>query len=92
MILIVLEINLYIFLNKAQMNVFKNKEDFSNQPLQLFLFQDLVAMISGRIPPQVEKAIKKQLQLYSSNTTSVLSQFPSQQVSTAVLYVAVILQ
>ena len=74
---------------------FRNKEDFSNQPLQLmvlFLFQDLVAMISGRIPPQVEKAIKKQLQLYSSNITSVLSQFPSQQVSTAVLNAVVILQ
>ena len=55
----------------------------------LFLFQDLVAMISGRIPPQVEKAIKKQLQLYSSNITSVLSQFPSQQVSTAAVLNAV---
>lgn len=45
-----------------------------------FIFQDLVAMISGRIPPQVEKAIKKHLQSYASNITSVLSQFPSQQV------------
>ena len=74
---------------------FRNKEDFSNQSLQLmflFLIQDIVAMISGRIPPQVEKAIKKQLQLYSSNITSVLSQFPSQQVSTAVINAVVILQ
>lgn len=39
-------------------------------------------MISGRIPPQVEKAIKKQMHSYASNITSVLSQFPSQQVST----------
>ena len=74
---------------------FRNKEDFSNQSLQLmflFLIQDIVAMISGRIPPQVEKAIKKQLQLYNSNITSVLSQLPSQQVSAAVINAVVILQ
>ena len=38
-------------------------------------------MTSGRIPARVEKAIRKLLMTYSSNITSVLSQFPSQQVS-----------
>ena len=37
-------------------------------------------MTSGRIPARVEKAIRKLLMTYSSNITSVLSQFPSQQV------------
>jgi acetyl-CoA carboxylase/biotin carboxylase 1 len=38
-------------------------------------------MISGRVPSHVEKSIKKLLQTYNSNITSVLCQFPSQQVS-----------
>ena len=75
---------------------FRNKEDFFQSTptadVFVFVFLDLVAMISGRIPSQMEKAIKKQLQLYFSNITSVLSQFPSQQVSTAVLNAVVILQ
>uniref|UniRef100_A0A8W8JG91 Acetyl-CoA carboxylase central domain-containing protein n=1 Tax=Magallana gigas TaxID=29159 RepID=A0A8W8JG91_MAGGI len=52
-----------------------------------FLFdsvQDLVAMISGRILPQVEKAIKKEMHSYASNITSVLSQFPSQQIANVI--------
>ncbi|KAK3098334.1 hypothetical protein FSP39_018526, partial [Pinctada imbricata] len=55
-----------------------------NPSLPLLELQDLVAMISGRIPPQVEKAIKRQLQLYASNITSVLSTFPSQQIANVI--------
>lgn len=36
--------------------------------------------ISGRIPTSVENTINKELANYSSNITSVLCQFPSQQV------------
>ena len=42
-------------------------------------------MTSGRIPARVEKAIRKLLMTYSSNITSVLSQFPSQQVREFIL-------
>ena len=38
-------------------------------------------MISGRIPPDVEKAIRKLMSSYASNITSVLCQFPSQQIA-----------
>ena len=40
----------------------------------------MISSISGRIPPTVEDSIKKHLSSYASNITSVLSQFPSQQV------------
>ncbi len=43
--------------------------------------QELIAMISGRIPPDVEKKIRMLMQTYHSNITSVLCQFPSQQVN-----------
>lgn len=38
-------------------------------------------MISGRIPNEVETAIRKLMAAYAGNITSVLCQFPSQQVS-----------
>ena len=38
-------------------------------------------MNCGRVPSHVDKSIKKLLQTYASNITSVLCQFPSQQVS-----------
>lgn len=38
-------------------------------------------MIQGRVPPHVERSIRKLMSSYASNITSVLCQFPSQQVS-----------
>lgn len=38
-------------------------------------------MISGRIPGNVEKELRKIMSKYASNLTSVLSQFPSQQIA-----------
>ncbi|CAJ0946014.1 unnamed protein product [Ranitomeya imitator] len=43
--------------------------------------QDIMTSVSGRIPPNVEKAIKKEMAQYASNITSVLCQFPSQQIA-----------
>lgn len=48
--------------------------------LPLLELQDIMTSVSGRIPPNVEKAIKKEMAQYASNITSVLCQFPSQQV------------
>ncbi|MEQ2196491.1 hypothetical protein XENOCAPTIV_030555 [Xenoophorus captivus] len=47
--------------------------------LPLLELQDIMTSVSGRIPPAVEKAIKKEMAQYASNITSVLCQFPSQQ-------------
>ncbi|CAB4043260.1 acetyl- carboxylase 1 isoform X1, partial [Paramuricea clavata] len=43
-----------------------------------------LSSISGRIPEQVEEAIHRLLANYASNITSVLSQFPSQQIANVV--------
>lgn len=43
--------------------------------------QEMISSISGRIPATVEETIKRHLSSYASNITSVLSQFPSQQVN-----------
>ncbi|XP_078337630.1 acetyl-CoA carboxylase-like isoform X9 [Crassostrea virginica] len=72
------------FKSKLQTSIERLMKCLRDPSLPLLELQDLVAMISGRIPPQVEKAIKKQLQLYSSNITSVLSQFPSQQIANVI--------
>ncbi|KAG5843414.1 hypothetical protein ANANG_G00150700 [Anguilla anguilla] len=49
--------------------------------LPLLELQDIMTSVSGRIPPAVEKAIKKEMAQYASNITSVLCQFPSQQIA-----------
>lgn len=38
-------------------------------------------MIQGRVPQHEERAIRKLMSNYGSNITSVLCQFPSQQVT-----------
>ncbi|XP_065428923.1 acetyl-CoA carboxylase 1 isoform X3 [Chrysemys picta bellii] len=49
--------------------------------LPLLELQDIMTSVSGRIPPNVEKSIKKEMAQYASNITSVLCQFPSQQIA-----------
>ena len=48
--------------------------------LPLLEMQEIMGSISGRIPASVEKDIRRQLNNYGSNITSVLCQFPAQQV------------
>ncbi|XP_060601349.1 acetyl-CoA carboxylase-like isoform X2 [Ruditapes philippinarum] len=52
--------------------------------LPLLELQEMIAVTSGRIPSRVEKAIRKLLSSYASNLTSVLSQFPSQQIANVI--------
>ncbi|XP_071137494.1 acetyl-CoA carboxylase-like isoform X4 [Mytilus edulis] len=52
--------------------------------LPLLEMQELISIISGRVPTNVERSIKKLLQTYASNITSVLNQFPSQQIATVI--------
>ncbi|XP_076754635.1 acetyl-CoA carboxylase isoform X3 [Xylocopa sonorina] len=52
--------------------------------LPLLELQEVIATISGRIPISVEKKIRKLMSLYERNITSVLAQFPSQQIATVI--------
>ncbi|XP_012679531.2 acetyl-CoA carboxylase-like isoform X2 [Clupea harengus] len=49
--------------------------------LPLLELQDIMTSVSSRIPPAVEKAIRREMAQYASNITSVLCQFPSQQIA-----------
>ncbi|KAJ8957940.1 hypothetical protein NQ318_001938 [Aromia moschata] len=46
--------------------------------------QEVMASISGRIPAAVEKKIRRLMGLYERNITSVLAQFPSQQIASVI--------
>lgn len=48
--------------------------------LPLLELQEIMTSVAGRIPPTVEKDIRKVMAQYASNITSVLCQFPSQKV------------
>lgn len=48
--------------------------------LPLLELQEIMTSVAGRIPPSVEKDIRKVMAQYASNITSVLCQFPSQKV------------
>ncbi|XP_020604828.1 acetyl-CoA carboxylase-like isoform X1 [Orbicella faveolata] len=52
--------------------------------LPLLELQEMISSIAGRIPATVEETIKRHLSSYASNITSVLSQFPSQQIANVV--------
>ncbi|XP_049317448.1 acetyl-CoA carboxylase [Bactrocera dorsalis] len=52
--------------------------------LPLLELQEVIASISGRIPVSVEKKIRKLMTLYERNITSVLAQFPSQQIAAVI--------
>ncbi|XP_065669761.1 acetyl-CoA carboxylase isoform X2 [Hydra vulgaris] len=52
--------------------------------LPLLEMQELLASVSGRIPQVVEDSIKSYLSKYASNITSILNQFPSQQIANVI--------
>ncbi|XP_064627568.1 acetyl-CoA carboxylase-like isoform X4 [Lineus longissimus] len=52
--------------------------------LPLLELQELISAISGRVPPHVAKAIKRHMAGFASNITSVLCQFPSQQIANVI--------
>ena len=52
--------------------------------LPLLEMEELMSAISGRIPQEVEQNICRLLTLYASNITSVLCQFPSQQIAAVI--------
>ncbi|XP_044738438.1 acetyl-CoA carboxylase isoform X3 [Chrysoperla carnea] len=52
--------------------------------LPLLEMQEVIASISGRIPMIVEKKIRRLMSDYERNITSVLAQFPSQQIASII--------
>lgn len=52
--------------------------------LPLLELQELISSIQGRIPAQVEKSIVRLISQYANNLTSVLAQFPSQQIAAVI--------
>ncbi|KAF3695826.1 Acetyl-CoA carboxylase 2 [Channa argus] len=49
--------------------------------LPLLELQEIMTSVAGRIPPSVERDIRKVMAQYASNITSVLCQFPSQRIA-----------
>lgn len=59
-------------------------QSLRDRSLPLLELQEVIASISGRIPLSVEKKIRKLMTLYERNITSVLAQFPSQQIASVI--------
>ncbi|XP_053683269.1 acetyl-CoA carboxylase isoform X3 [Sabethes cyaneus] len=62
----------------------KFMQSLRDPSLPLLELQEVIASISGRIPLSVDKKIRKLMQLYERNITSVLAQFPSQQIASVI--------
>ncbi|XP_056384806.1 acetyl-CoA carboxylase 2 isoform X2 [Hyla sarda] len=69
------------FTTKVKEWVYKLMKTLRDPSLPLLELQEIMTSVSTRIPPTVEKAIRKVMAQYASNITSVLCQFPSQQIA-----------
>ncbi|KAM4709981.1 acetyl-CoA carboxylase 2 isoform 2-T2 [Discoglossus pictus] len=69
------------FTAKLKEWVLKLMKTLRDPSLPLLELQEIMTSVSTRIPPTVEKAIRKVMAQYASNITSVLCQFPSQQIA-----------
>nr|DBA22859.1 TPA: hypothetical protein GDO54_013851 [Pyxicephalus adspersus] len=69
------------FANKVKEWVHKLMKTLRDPSLPLLELQEIMTSVSTRIPPIVEKTIRKVMAQYASNITSVLCQFPSQQIA-----------
>ncbi|KAE8634241.1 hypothetical protein XENTR_v10002237 [Xenopus tropicalis] len=61
--------------------VHKLMKTLRDPSLPLLELQEIMTSVSTRIPPTVERSIRKIMAQYASNITSVLCQFPSQQIA-----------
>ncbi|KAM8960679.1 LOW QUALITY PROTEIN: acetyl-CoA carboxylase 2 [Pelodytes ibericus] len=69
------------FISKLKEWVHKLMKTLRDPSLPLLELQEIMTSVSTRIPPPVEKSIRKVMAQYASNITSVLCQFPSQQIA-----------
>ncbi|XP_076466128.1 acetyl-CoA carboxylase-like isoform X2 [Babylonia areolata] len=80
------------FVPRASATVERLMTCLKNPSLPLLELQELIAQCRGRVPHQVERSIRRLMSSYSSNITSVLSQFPSQQIASVIDNYAATLQ
>ncbi|XP_019394384.1 PREDICTED: acetyl-CoA carboxylase 2 isoform X3 [Crocodylus porosus] len=69
------------FSTRAKEWVTKLMKTLRDPSLPLLELQEIMTSVSGRIPLSVEKSVRKVMAQYASNITSVLCQFPSQQIA-----------
>ncbi|XP_028270699.1 acetyl-CoA carboxylase isoform X2 [Parambassis ranga] len=69
------------FSSKLKQWVATLMKTFRDPSLPLLELQEIMTSVAGRIPPSVEKDIRKVMAQYASNITSVLCQFPSQRIA-----------
>nr|QLI61955.1 acetyl-CoA carboxylase 2 [Streltzoviella insularis] len=62
----------------------KFMQSLRDPSLPLLELQEVLSSASGRIPVAVEKKVRKLMALYERNITSVLAQFPSQQIASVI--------
>uniref|UniRef100_A0A1L8D6E5 Acetyl CoA Carboxylase-4 n=1 Tax=Plutella xylostella TaxID=51655 RepID=A0A1L8D6E5_PLUXY len=62
----------------------KFMQSLRDPSLPLLELQEVLSSASGRIPISVEKKVRKLMALYERNITSVLAQFPSQQIASVI--------
>ncbi|CAG4948776.1 unnamed protein product [Parnassius apollo] len=62
----------------------KFMQSLRDPSLPLLELQEVLSSTSGRIPVGVEKKVRKLMALYERNITSVLAQFPSQQIASVI--------
>ncbi|GBP42919.1 Acetyl-CoA carboxylase [Eumeta japonica] len=70
----------------------KFMQSLRDPSLPLLELQEVLSSTSGRIPLSVEKKVRKLMALYERNITSVLAQFPSQQIASVIDHHAASLQ
>ncbi|GAB5579140.1 acetyl-CoA carboxylase 2 isoform X1 [Prionailurus iriomotensis] len=70
-----------IFSTKLKEWVQKLMTTLRHPSLPLLELQEIMTSVSGRIPAPVEKSVRRVMAQYASNITSVLCQFPSQQIA-----------
>lgn len=69
------------FSNKLKGWVATLMKTLRDPSLPLLELQEIMTSVAARIPPSVEKEIRKVMAQYASNITSVLCQFPSQKIA-----------
>ncbi|TKS78771.1 Acetyl-CoA carboxylase 2 [Collichthys lucidus] len=70
-----------LFSSKLKQWVTTLMKTLRDPSLPLLELQEIMTSVGGRIPPGVEKDIRKVMAQYASNITSVLCQFPSQRIA-----------
>lgn len=72
------------FKEKLEISVNALMDALRDPSLPLLELQELISSIQNRIPPVLEKTMQKFVNQYANNLTSVLAQFPSQQIASAI--------